>query len=122
MKLMLLASFFSWWYSRGWRDVLTSLSSRTQGVAATFSVSQLLRTLFAPWRRIISYGGDAFADKVRAWFDNIFSRAVGFVVRLIVLFTALLVTIAVVIFTLIEMIVWPLLPLAVPVLIVVGLT
>ena len=118
---MLLASFFSWWYGRGWREVLTGFGGRIRGVAATFSVDQLLKTLFAPWRRIISYGGDAFADRVRAWFDNIFSRAVGFVVRLIVLFTALIVIVAVTVFTLIEIIIWPLLPLAVPILIIAGL-
>lgn len=99
----------------------TSFGSRLSGLASTFSVSQLLRTLFAPWRRIISYPGASLGERFRAWGDNMFSRAVGFVVRLIVLFTALLVAIAVIIFSLVELVVWPLLPIAGPVLIIIGL-
>ena len=118
---MLAVSFFSWWYGRGWRQVATSFGSRLSGLANTFSVSQLLRTLFAPWRRIISYPGASLDERLRAWSDNMFSRAVGFVVRLIVLFTALLAAIVVVIFSLAELVVWPLLPIAVPVLIIMGL-
>ncbi|HVV25921.1 MAG TPA: hypothetical protein VHC21_02730 [Candidatus Saccharimonadales bacterium] len=118
---MLAVSFFSWWYGRGWRQVAASFTARLRRVAATFSVSQLLRTLFAPWRRIISYPGASLGERFRAWGDNLFSRAVGFVVRLVVLFTALLVSVVVVLFSLIELIVWPLLPIAAPVLIIVGL-
>jgi hypothetical protein len=118
---MLVLSFFSWWYGRGWREVAASFSSRLRGVANTFSVNQLFRTLFAPWRRIITYPGKSLAERFHAWGDNIFSRAMGFVVRVIVLFTALLVTIAVAVFTIIELIIWPLLPIAVPVLLVMGL-
>jgi hypothetical protein len=118
---MLVLSFFSWWYGRGWRGVATSFRSRVQGIANTFSVSQLLKTLFAPWRRIISYGGDAFADKFRAWVDNVISRIIGCIVRLIVLFAALVAVIAVAIFSAAELIVWPLLPVAAPVLIIMGL-
>lgn len=117
---MLVASFFSWWYGRGWRQVAASFRTRTEGVAATFSVAQLSRTLFAPWRRIISYPGEGLGAKFRAWGDNVFSRAVGFVVRLIVLFTALLAILAVALFTAFELVLWPLLPPAVPILIIVG--
>ncbi len=119
--VMLVASFFSWWYGRGWRQVAASFKTRTRGIAATFSIAQLSKTLFAPWRRIISYPGEGLSAKFRAWGDNIFSRMVGFVVRLIVLIAALLAVLAVAIFTLIELIVWPLLPMAAPILIIVGL-
>lgn len=121
MMFMLVLSFFSWWYGRGWREVVASFSSRLRGVANTFSVSQLLRTLFAPWRRIMTYPGASLAERFRAWGDNIFSRAVGFVVRLLVLFAALLLAIVVAVFSLVEIVLWPVLPIAVPVLIIVGL-
>jgi hypothetical protein len=121
MMFMLVLSFFSWWYGRGWKEVAASFVSRLRGVANTFSVSQLLRTLFAPWRRIITYPGKSLAERFRAWGDNVFSRAVGFVVRLIVLFTALLLTIVIALFSLVELILWPMLPIAVPALIIMGL-
>jgi hypothetical protein len=118
---MLVASFFSWWYGRGWRQVASSFGSRLDGLANTFSVSQLLRTLFAPWRRIISYPGASLGERFKAWGDNMISRAVGFMVRLIVLFTALIVAAVVIIFSALELILWPLLPIAAPVLIIMGL-
>ncbi|HVX48221.1 MAG TPA: hypothetical protein VHA05_02580 [Candidatus Saccharimonadales bacterium] len=117
---MLVVAFFSWWYGRGWRDVAINIGPRLGGIAATFSVNQLLRTLFQPWRRIITYPGDGLGAKIRAWGDNMFSRAVGFVVRLIVLFAALVVLIVTLVFSVIEVVCWPLLPPAIPVLLVMG--
>jgi hypothetical protein len=119
---MLAVSFFSWWYGRGWRQVAASFSTRLQGLATTFSVSQLLKTLFAPWRRIISYPGAGLSAKFRAWGDNLVSRVIGFMVRLVVLFTALLLAIFVTVLTLVEVVLWPFLPFAAPILIIWGLT
>jgi hypothetical protein len=118
---MLVLSFFSWWYGRGWREIITGIGPRIQGIAASFSMGQLTRTLFAPWRRIITGPGTGLGGKLRAWGDNIVSRAVGFVVRLLVLFAGCLITLTVLVLSIIEVVVWPLLPLAVPALIVMGL-
>lgn len=118
--IMLALSFFSWWYGRGWRDLATSVGPRIQGVANTFSVSQLLKTLFQPWRRIITYPGDSLAEKFHAWGDNVFSRAIGFVVRTMVLLASLIAILATIIFSVIEIIIWPLLPPAVPILLIMG--
>ncbi len=120
MLVMLVVAFFSWWYGRGWLEVAKSIGPRLSGVAYTFSVSQLLRTLFAPWRRIITYPGSTLGERLRAWGDNVFSRAVGFVVRLIVLFAALLALVFILIISVIEVVAWPLLPPAVPVLLILG--
>jgi hypothetical protein len=121
MMFMLALAFFSWWYGRGWRDVATNIGPRLSGVAASFSVTQLLRTLFAPWRRIITYPGDNLSTKLHALGDNIFSRAIGFVVRLLVLLAALIVIIVTLVFSVAELVVWPLLPPAVPILLIMGL-
>ncbi|MDB5170407.1 MAG: uncharacterized protein JWO35_101 [Candidatus Saccharibacteria bacterium] len=118
---MLVLSFFSWWYGRGWKQVFDSFGPRLKNIANAFSVNQLTRTLFAPWRRIITYPGATFGDRLRAWGDNLFSRIVGFFVRLAVLFAALLVIVAAAGFTVIELLVWPLLPIAIPGLIIAGL-
>lgn len=121
MVVMLVLAFFSWWYGRGWGQVAGSFDRRLQSTAQLFSVNQLLRTLFAPWRRIITYPGASLADKWKAWSDNLFSRMVGFVVRLIVLLAALVSLIVIALLTAMETVVWPLLPLAIPGCLIAGL-
>jgi hypothetical protein len=116
-----MLSFLSWWYGRGWKMVFNSLVPRLRSVFNNFSVAQLLRTLFEPWRRIVSYPGASLGEKIRAWGDNVVSRAVGFVVRVGVLVSAFLTVIVVALLTILEVIVWPLLPLAIPACLIAGL-
>ncbi len=118
---MLVLSFLSWWYGRGWKEVLSSLRPRLKGVTTSFSVPQLARTLFQPWKRIVTYPGASLADKFHAWGDNAVSRAVGFTVRSGVLLAAFMTLRVIGLLTIIEIIVWPLVPLAVPVLLIAGL-
>jgi hypothetical protein len=118
---MFMASFFSWWYGSGWLQVLTSFKPRLNGIIETFSVTQLLNTLFAPWRRIITYPGASLATKFHAWGDNIFSRTIGFFVRFIVLLAALLTSLVISLGTLIELIIWPLIPPAALLLVIIGI-
>ena len=115
-------SFFSWWYGRGWKQVADSTGPRLTNVSALFSVEQLMRTLFSPWRRIISYPGASLQDKLRAWGDNMFSRIIGFIVRLFVLLAAFIALVLVGLLSILELIIWPLLPLAIPGFIIAGLT
>jgi hypothetical protein len=118
---MFMVSFLSWWYKTGWAQVASSFDTRITHVANSFSVSQLFKTLFAPWRRIISYPGASLGDKFRAWGDNLFSRTIGLIVRLLVLIAAGLTIGLVSILTLIELVLWPILPPAVIGLIILGI-
>jgi hypothetical protein len=72
------------------------------------------------WKQIVSQPGRSLEDRFHAWIDNTFSRVVGFFVRSGVLFAAGLSLVAVILFSIIEAAVWPLLPLAIPVLIIAG--
>ena|SRR5579884_1497971 len=121
MVVMLVLSFFSWWYGQGWKKVVDSFAQRQQAVASIFSVTQLMRTLFAPWRRIITYPGASLQEKFRAWSDNLFSRVIGFFVRLLVLLAALVSVLVIAVLSALEIIIWPLLPLTVPGFLVAGL-
>jgi hypothetical protein len=118
---MLLGSFLGWWYGAGWARVAHSLGPRLRGVSDSFSVGQLFKTLFEPWRRIITYPGRSLEDRFRAIGDNLVSRIIGFLVRVIVLLAAGVVLLIIAVLTLIEIIVWPLLPLAVPGCLIAGL-
>jgi hypothetical protein len=116
----MLIAFFSWWYGSGWQQVVRSLRPRLRAVAENFSVRQLLRTLFAPWKRITTPPGRSLEDRMHAVVDNAFSRVVGFVVRVGVLIGAFVSIVVVAILTIIEIIVWPLLPVAIPGCIIAG--
>jgi hypothetical protein len=117
----MLLAFFSWWYGQGWRQVASSFQSRLHAVADSFSIKQLGRTLFAPWKRIITPPGRSLEDKMRAWADNMFSRVIGFIVRLFVLLGAGITILVIAVLTLIETVAWPLVPFAVPALIILGI-
>jgi len=101
--------------------VARGFGPRLRGVMNAFSVRQLLRTLFAPWRRIITYPGASLEDRFRAWGDNLFSRVIGLVVRLFVLFAAAVTLALVALLNAAELVIWPLLPVAIPGCIVAGL-
>jgi hypothetical protein len=118
---MLLVAFIGWWYGPGWRDAAAQLNTRLRATFLTFSVPILLRTMFAPWRRIITSPGASLQEKARALLDNAISRAVGFSVRLAALIFASLMLAFYALAGGLLLILWPLLPVLGPVLVVVGL-
>lgn len=106
---MLVTAFFKWWYGQGWAIVWHRSVARLRHVGQVFSVQLLLRTLFAPWRRI-STSGRSLDGKIQAAISNGVGRLVGFIVRLAVLLTALFVFVAFVIFGVCSVVLWPLIP------------
>jgi hypothetical protein len=121
MNKLLAAQFLVWWYGDGWRTQAKSGWRRVSLVSRTFSAPLLLRTLFAPWRRIITYPGASMSAKLQAVGDNMVSRAVGFTIRIFVLITAGVVLFAVTVVAVIQLVTWPLIPPAIVTGIVVGL-
>jgi hypothetical protein len=118
---MLALTLLSWWYRPGWAKVGRDGGRQLQALAASFSVAMLLRTLFAPWRRIISYPGAGMGAHLRAAVDNAISRLVGFVVRIFVLLFAVVMLVVTAVLTGLELVAWPLLPPAAIILIIWGL-
>lgn len=110
---MLALEFFKWWYGQGWALLVRNMRRRLVMTSNVFSVPILIRTLFAPWRRIITYGGAGINSQIRTAADNLVSRLVGFVVRLFVLFTAGVSLVVVMAVAAVEIAAWPLLPIAV---------
>jgi hypothetical protein len=107
---MLFLEFFTWWYGVGWQKAIHGGIGLVKKVELSFSISVLLRTLFSPWKRIISSPGRSLEDKLSALLDNLVSRTIGFFVRIFSLITALvLITGAAVVGAVIAMS-WPLIP------------
>jgi len=106
----MIIEMLRWWYGTGWLQATHRVGTWTKGVERAFSITLLLQTLFAPWRRIISAPGRSFDDKIRAALDNFVSRCVGFFVRIGVLIAACLALLGALIGSLIIVGIWPLLP------------
>lgn len=83
------------------------------GISRLFSVPILLRTLAAPWKRIITYPGASLDAKIHAFLDNLVSRAIGLTVRSLVLLTAFLFEAITLVIGIAYVIAWPFMPLAV---------
>jgi hypothetical protein len=83
---------------------------RITKVSQLFSVPILLRTLFAPWRRIVTPPGTGIDAHMRAMGDNMISRTIGFIVRVIVLCTAGIGMLFMTVVGGLELLLWPLVP------------
>lgn len=118
---MLALAFFSWWYGSGWKLLSQKTLKLLNTNLQTFSVGLLFRTLFQPWRRIVTHPGDGLSNHFKAALDNAVSRLIGTVVRLLVIIAGLVVTAVLAVLGLAQLIVWPLLPALTIALIVLGL-
>lgn len=107
----MLFEFFAWWYGPGWLGAFSGAFNWVKAVQAAFSIDVLLKTLFSPWKRIVALPGRSLDAKFQAAIDNLISRVIGFFVRIIVLFTALIIISLAALGGLILAIIWPLLPL-----------
>lgn len=117
---MLALAFFSWWYGTGWKLVSKKTLNTQKSILQIFSVSLLLKTLFQPWRRIITHPGASASDHFHAALDNLVSRFIGFLVRSFVIVGALISSGLMAIVGTLQLILWPLVPPAIIATIVLG--
>lgn len=110
---MIVAEVFAWWYTTGWMRLVHRAGETIQRVMDFFSVSLLLSTLFDPFRQIdAGTVRGSLQDEFKAFGNRLFSRIIGFFIRTITILCGLLCMVVVTIFGLLQLILWPLLPLA----------
>ncbi len=119
---LMILELFRWWYGAGWSRVLHGVGRSVVGVERHFSVGILARTLFSPWRRIVSYGGRGLDAQFHAAMDNLISRLVGGFVRGFVLLAALVAMAFTGVSVTVLAIIWPFVPPAIVFLAVKGIT
>lgn len=80
----MFGAYFAWHYGRGFRALLEIERSFFDFGWYFFSISELARSLFAPWRRIAEQKrGNIFTGEWWwAWWGNAMSRGIGAIVRL----------------------------------------
>ena len=112
---MAIAEMFLWWYSRGWSVFVKKIKIAIGNVTDFFSMSDLLRTLFQPFRQISasSAAADSSLDlRFHMFIDRLVSRIIGFFSRLLLLIAGTLIIIIGGIISLALIILWPVIPLA----------
>lgn len=101
--------FIIWHYTKGLSGVIYFFDLILTSIVNNFSFIVLLRTLFSPWRRMVS------ADKtpgfsLERFFTNLtfdlISRGIGFVVRVILFITGFTITLITVVFGILITLLW----------------
>lgn len=104
-----------WWYGAGWQWAMKrAIVERLLWVNETFSITALIRTLFAPFKQTYSKPGGSVDIRIHAFFDNVISRFVGFFARSFIILTGLLVGILSILTGMLFVALWPFAPLALP--------
>jgi hypothetical protein len=105
-------SYAKWHYGQGLSELFLVAGNFLWFITNFFSFKLLLKTLFAPWRRLNeNYGGGI---NLGAFFStlivNTLMRAFGFVTRIVVLIVGFVAYIAVFVFSFFIFIIWVLTP------------
>lgn len=105
--VMFMVDLISWWYSRGWGVFLSGLKKRLGDTFDTFSIGEMFRTLFKPYRQISAgTDGTAISNAV----DKLISRFVGMFARLTLIIAGVMVLIFEGLAGVIVAVVWPVVP------------
>lgn len=109
---MLMIEMIQWWYLRGWKIFLVRLKDRVKNTVDFFSISLLVRDLFAPFRQI-SAGETrvpSLSAKLSVFFDKLLSRLIGAIIRLFLLIIGTILIILECVMGVILTVLWPLAP------------
>lgn len=109
---MFLAGVAKWWYTDGWRQRINLVREQLARTLDFFSISILLQTLFAPFRQISAGGATGpIGVRLQAFFDRLISRFVGAFMRTILIVIGLFAIIFQIVWGVIVLAVWFVLPL-----------
>ena len=114
----LVFDFFTWYYTRAFRDLLAVWVNIGWFIIHFFSIPLLLRTLFLPWKRVTArYTRTGFEDIAETFVMNVTSRLLGASMRLGIAGVGIVLLVVAVIGLFATLIVW----LSMPIIFVVGL-
>ncbi len=105
-------ALLGWWYGAGWGSQLDRMRLKLGRIGDYFSSALLFRTRFQPFREIDAGGVRGGLDiQVRAWGNRLISRAIGAMIRLVMIFVGSLWWLVVALGGCCWLLIWPLLPL-----------
>ena len=104
---MFMVDLIQWWYFRGWGMFVQDLKRKLGDAADFFSIGELLRTLFKPFRQISANSGET---GMSAFLDKLISRFVGFFARIFLIIFGGLAMLLEAVFGGVLIVLWPLVP------------
>lgn len=109
---MLAIDMIQWWYTKGWKNFATNFMNKLRDAMDFFSIRLLVTNMFAPFRQISANtnSGPSFGAQISAFFDRLFSRFIGMVVRLLLLIIGIIILALQAVLGLIIIVLWPLAP------------
>jgi ABC-type multidrug transport system fused ATPase/permease subunit len=109
----LLMDFFVWYYSAAFRDMFALWLNGMWFIVHFFSIPLLLRTLFAPWRRITdTYRRGSIEDLMETFVMNTMTRIFGAVVRSVIIFIGVVCLLVGSVALILSVLLWVALPVA----------
>lgn len=107
----MVGALLVWWYGFGRKRQIRVAKDRWLRWADYFSFGIISRTLFAPFRQIgAENSGGSFDMQFRQWADRLFSRTVGFIVRLFTMAFGIIFMIVVGVVCVVQILGWLLIP------------
>lgn len=117
-----MATYISWWYGQGLLGFWQGILIMTEKIYSFFSIRTLVRTLFDPWKRDnYTVENASLETRMQILLNNLISRFIGFVIRLVTMLFGFMITAIFFIFILTVVLIWLMLPLVVLFLIINGL-
>ncbi|OHA88763.1 MAG: hypothetical protein A2741_01580 [Candidatus Zambryskibacteria bacterium RIFCSPHIGHO2_01_FULL_43_27] len=121
--LIFLPEYFRWHYSRAWKDLARNCSQFIRFTISFFSITFLVRTLFAPWKRMKENYEKGFDPEgfFSTLIVNLIMRLVGFVIRTFALAVGIVAVILVLLISALVFVFWALFPAIVAFLFAIGI-
>lgn len=110
---MSIVYLLAWWYGSGWLRQWKLIIQRLLGVSRFFSVLTVIRTLFSPWKQLISHA-PSNGINFQKMIDNMISRFVGLFIRIFTLVAAVVSLVVIGSLSVAAAIIWPVVPLFIP--------
>lgn len=112
-KSMFIVGLLSWWYGAGWRGRARGFRDTLAAAMDYFSIDLLLKTLFSPFRQISAGNVQGSLNvQMHAFFDQLISRAIGGVMRTVMILVGVVALVAYTVIGSILLLLWPIVPLA----------
>ena len=120
----IIRHYLLWHYTEAYKELFSVSKNLIWFVISFFSIPQLLKTLFSPWRRIVeekkkSWNFEDFASRIVI---NIISRIIGAIMRLIVIGIGLVFLFATLAISVITCVLWVFMPIIIIGCFVLGIT